>query len=55
MPNSAAPSGGSRRRRSWMHARREGIHKLLGRFRVVLNGENAAPPSCHYLASPTNV
>jgi hypothetical protein len=29
------------------------IHKLLGRFRVVLNDKNVAPPSCHY--HPTNV
>jgi hypothetical protein len=34
-------------------ARREGIHKLIGRFWVVLNDENAAPPFGHY--HPTNV
>src|SRR5262249_3933450 len=33
-------------------ARREEIHKLLGRFQVILNNENPAPPSYHNLGSP---
>src|SRR5262249_51412957 len=33
-------------------AGRQEIHELLGRFRVILNNENPAPPSYHNLASP---
>src|SRR6266478_4361374 len=31
----------------------EGLHKLLGRLRIVLNDKNAAPTSRHDVAPPT--
>jgi hypothetical protein len=34
-------------------ARGKRIHELLGRLAVVLDDENATPPSCHVFASPS--
>jgi transposase-like protein len=33
-------------------ARRKRVHELLGRLAVVLDDENATPPTCHAFASP---
>ena len=36
-------------------ARRERLHELLGRLRIVFDDENAAPRCCHYFGSPDHV